>query len=171
MMKLQPGRDRVELFLIRHADALALGERGITNDDERPLSEQGEADAQAAAQALQAKGVVLDKLLCSPLLRARQTAEIMLRVWSRADLILDTCDCLAPSGKHRKLSKILLKTGGEKVGLVGHMPHLGEYAAWLMGHKKFHIDLAKAGVAFITCGDLPAKGLGSLQWLVTPEWY
>ena len=30
---------------------------------------------------------------------------------------------------------------------------------------------AKAGVAFITCGDLPIKGIGALQWLVTPEWY
>jgi phosphohistidine phosphatase len=161
----------VELFLIRHADALALGERGITNDDERPLSETGEAEAQAAALALQTKGIVLDKLVTSPLLRARQTAEIMLRVWSRPDLILDTCDGLAPSSKHRKLSKYLLRAGGERIGLVGHMPHLGEFAAWLMGHKKFQIDLAKAGVAFVTCGDLPAKGLGSLQWLVTPEWY
>lgn len=161
----------MELFLIRHADALALGERGITNDDERPLSEQGEGDAQAAARALQGRGVVLDKLITSPLLRARQTAEIMLRVWSRPELILDTCDALTPSGKPRKLSKYLLKTGGEKIGLVGHMPHLGEYAAWLLGNKKFQIEIAKAGVALVTCGELPAKGIGSLQWLVTPEWY
>jgi phosphohistidine phosphatase len=161
----------VELFLIRHAEALELGERGITNDDERPLSEKGEADAQAAATALQAKGIVLDRLVTSPLLRARQTAEILLRVWSRPELILDTCDSLTPSGKPRKLSKILLKTGGEKIGLVGHMPHLGEYAAWLLGNKKFEIEIAKAGIALITCGELPAKGLGSLQWLVTPEWY
>jgi len=161
----------VELFLIRHADALALGERGITNDEERPLSEKGEADAQALALALQAKGIVLDRLLTSPLLRARQTAEILLRTWSKPELTLDTCECLAPAGKHRKMSKYLLKTGGEKIGMVGHMPHLGEYAAWLLGNKKFQIDLAKAGVAFITCGELPAKGIGSLQWLVTPEWY
>ncbi len=161
----------MQLYLIRHADALALGERGITDDDDRPLSEKGEADAHAAAMALQAKGIMLDKLVTSPLLRARQTAEILLRAWSRPELILDTCDALAPSGKPRKLSKYLLKTGGDKIGLVGHMPHLGEFAAWLLGNKKSQIDIAKAGVAFITCGDLPAKGLGSLQWLVTPEWY
>ena len=161
----------MELFLIRHADALALGERGITEDDDRPLSEKGEADAHSAASAFKAKGIALDKLITSPLLRARQTGEILLRTWSRPDLMLDTSDFLAPSGKHRKLSKYLLKTGGEKIGLVGHMPHLGEYAAWLIGNKRSQIDLAKAGIAFITCGDLPAKGVGSLQWLVTPEWY
>ena len=60
---------------------------------------------------------------------------------------------------------------GEKVGLVGHMPHLGEYAAWLLGNKKAQIDFAKSGVAMISCGEMPGKSLGSLQWLVTPEWY
>ena len=161
----------MELYLIRHAHALELGERGITNDEERPLSEEGEAQAHAAAQALQSKGVVLDKLYTSPFLRARQTAEILLRTWSKPELILDTCDALAPNGKSRKLSKYLLKSGGAKIGLVGHMPHLGDYAAWLIGNKTAQIELAKAGIALITCGELPSKGLGVLQWLVTPEWY
>ena len=160
----------MELYLIRHAEALALGERGITNDEERPLSDSGESVAEAAARALQAKGIVLDRLFTSPLLRARQTAEIFLRVWSRPELVLETCDALAPGGKPRKLSKILLRSSGEKIGLVGHQPHLGDYAAWLIGAKKAQIDIAKAGVAVLECGELPAKGLGSLRWLVTPEW-
>ena len=161
----------MELFLIRHADALALGERGITNDDERPLSEKGESQAQAAAEAFKSRGIVLDRLFASPLLRARQTAEIMLRVWSRPELVLETCDALSPSGRSRRLSKYLLKSGGEKIGLVGHMPQLGDYAGWLIGNKKMQVDIAKAGVALVTCGELPSKGLGALQWLVTPEWY
>jgi phosphohistidine phosphatase len=161
----------VELYLIRHADALALGERGITNDEERPLSEKGEAQAEATAKALQGRGIVLDKLITSPLVRARQTAEIILRVWSKPELILETCDDLALNGKPRKLSKYLMKSGGDRLGLIGHMPHLGEFAGWLLGTKKAQIELAKSGVALITCGDLPSKGNGDLQWLVTPEWY
>jgi phosphohistidine phosphatase len=161
----------VELYLIRHADALALGERGITNDEERPLSEKGETQSEAAAKALAQRGIVLDKLYTSPLLRARQTAEILLRVWSRPELILETCDALIPGVKPRKLSKQMLKAGGEKIGLIGHMPDLGEFAAWLLGEKNAQIEIAKAGVAYITCGDLPGKGMGALQWMVTPEWY
>jgi phosphohistidine phosphatase len=161
----------VELYLIRHADALALGERGITNDEDRPLSERGETQAEATAKAMQARGIALDKLIASPLVRARQTAEIMLRVWSKPELILETCDDLALNGKPRKLSKYLMKSGGEKMGLVGHMPQLGEFAGWLLGAKKAQIQLAKSGIALVTCGDLPSKGMGELQWLVTPEWY
>jgi phosphohistidine phosphatase len=161
----------VDLYLIRHADALALGERGITTDEERPLSETGEAQAEAAARALQSRGILFDRLFTSPLVRARQTAEIMLHVWSRPELSLDTCDALTPSSKSRKLSKYLLKSGGERIGLVGHMPQLGDYASWLIGNKKVQLDIAKAGIALINCGELPSKGLGALQWLVTPEWY
>ena len=161
----------MDLYLIRHAEALAIGERGITNDEERPLSENGETEAQAAAKALQARGIVLDRLYTSPLVRARQTAEIMLHAWAKPELILETCDALVPGSKARKLSKYLLKQGGDKIGLIGHNPHLQEFAAWLLGNKKMQMELAKAGIAHVTCGDLPGKGQGVLQWLVTPEWY
>ncbi|MBI2804105.1 MAG: phosphohistidine phosphatase SixA [Planctomycetes bacterium] len=161
----------MELYLIRHADALALGERGVTTDEARPLSEKGETQSEAVARALAKRGVVLDRLCTSPLVRARQTAEILLRVWARPELILETCDDLAPGSKPRKLGKYLLKSAGEKLGLVGHMPDLGEFAGWLLGEKKMQIDFAKAGVAFINCADFPGKGLGDLKWLVTPEWY
>ena len=161
----------MDLYLIRHADAHALGERGITNDEERPLSEKGEAQAKAAARAFQKKGIVLDKLFTSPLLRARQTAEKLHKVWLQPNLVIETCDSLAPGGRPRKLSKFLLKSEGTKFGLVGHMPDLADYAAWLLGYKKAQIDLAKAGALLIQCGDMPGKGLGALQWLVTPEWY
>jgi phosphohistidine phosphatase len=161
----------VDLYLIRHADALALGERGITNDEERPLSEAGENQAQAAGKALKKLGIVLDKLYTSPLIRARQTGEILLRSWAKTDLTLETCEALTPNGKMRKLSKFLMKDGGDKIGLIGHMPQLGDFAAWLLGSKKIQIDLAKAGIAMITCGDMPSKGLGILHGLVTPEWY
>ena len=86
-------------------------------------------------------------------------------------MILETCDDLAPGGKSRKLSKVVLKSGGEKVGLIGHMPHLDNYAAWLLGEKRIQIDIAKAGVVLLTCGEAPGKGLAALQWAVTPDWY
>jgi phosphohistidine phosphatase len=161
----------VDLYLIRHADALALGERGVTEDEARPLSEKGEGQAQAAARALQRVGITFDRLLTSPLLRARQTAELMLKTWDQSTSVVETCDALAPGTKPRKLSRFLIKQEGERFGLVGHMPHLAEVAAWLVGSKKAQIEIAKAGVAYLHCGDAPGKGLAVLQWLVTPDWY
>lgn len=58
------------LWLLRHADA-ADG----TPDDERPLTERGVMQAQAAGQAMAALGVTVDTCLSSPKLRALQTAQ------------------------------------------------------------------------------------------------
>ncbi|MBI3411028.1 MAG: phosphohistidine phosphatase SixA [Planctomycetes bacterium] len=161
----------MDLYLIRHADALALGERGITEDDDRPLSEAGEIQAQHVSKTLQKKGVSLDKLVTSPLLRARQTAEWIVKAWNGKAPETVICDELAPGGGARKLARFLRNQGGEHVGLLGHIPHLAEWAGWLIGSKKAQIDFAKAGFAHITCGDGPRKGRGVLQWLVTPEWF
>jgi phosphohistidine phosphatase len=161
----------VDLYLIRHADALALGERGVTEDAERPLSEKGEDQANVAAKALQKRGIELDRLYTSPLLRARQTADILVKTWSAGALAVEACDALEPGSKPRKLSRFLLKQQGERVGLVGHMPHLAELAAWLIGSKKAQLDIAKSGVVCLHCGEATGKGLAELQWLVTPAWY
>src|SRR5437868_1967603 len=56
----------VNIYLIRHADALALGERGITQDAGRPLSEDGEIQAKNLGIGLQRKGLRLDKIVTSP---------------------------------------------------------------------------------------------------------
>jgi len=160
----------LDLYLIRHADALALGERGITEDADRPLSELGETQAQVIALGLYKRGVVFDKLVTSPFVRAHQTAEIMLKHGPTPAPELFTTDTLTPNAKNRKLARYLLKQDGQKIGVVGHLPHIASFAAWLIGGKKVQLDFAKAGVAHISCEDSPRKGSGVLQWLVTPEW-
>jgi phosphohistidine phosphatase len=161
----------MDLYLIRHADALALGERGITEDANRPLSEKGEKQAAQVAAGLQRRGVRCDVLLTSPLVRARQTADALVHQGTGLVTELQTCDLLAPGGKRSKLAKLLRTAGHGSVGLVGHQPDLGEFAAWLIGSRKINVDLAKAGVALIRCDEEPGKGGGNLVWLVTPEWF
>ena len=160
----------MDLYLIRHADALPVGQDGITTDADRPLSDEGKAQVKALAAALKRHGVHLDAVVSSPLLRTHQTAEGLLQTWSKPGPDLHACDHLAPGGKRGKLARFLHELGGKAAALVGHQPDLGDLAAWLIGSKKAHIDFAKAGVAYIISSDEPAKGSGTLVWLVTPEW-
>lgn len=160
----------MELYLIRHADAVPLGENGIADDADRPLSELGRGQARALASALQRQGVHIDKLLTSPLLRARQTAQGIVEAWVGPQPAVEECDELGPGGKSKKLAKFVRDVEANAVGLVGHQPDLAEHVAWLIGSKKAHIDLDKAGVAAIRCGE-PRKGGGMLVWLVTPQWF
>jgi len=161
----------MELFLIRHADALALGERGITDDTLRPLSEKGEHQAGLVARGMQRLGFSLDKIVTSPFLRAKQTAELMLKHWTGPAPEIIESEELTPDARPKLLARFLRRLGGERVGLVGHIPHITTFASWLIGSKKAQIDMAKAGVAHISCGAEPGRGMGTLQWLVTPTWF
>jgi phosphohistidine phosphatase len=160
----------MDLYLIRHADALPLGVQGITEDGARPLSDEGRAQAKALGEALSAKGVRLDKIVTSPLVRARRTADGLLAAWSESTPDLVVCEELAPGGKRRRLARFLRQLGGTAVGLVGHQPDLGRLAGWLIGSKKAQVNIAKAGVAHIACDDALSKGAGALVCLVTLEW-
>jgi phosphohistidine phosphatase len=159
----------MDLYLIRHADALALGERGNTQDSERPLSDKGYAQSKLLGAWMHRKGITLDQVFTSPLLRAHQTAEGIVGAMSSAPP-LQPCPELAPGEKPKRLAKILRQWGGEKAALVGHMPDLPTFAAWLIGSKRAQIDLAKAGIAYLKVPDEPCKGGGVLVWLVIPDW-
>jgi phosphohistidine phosphatase len=161
----------MDLYLIRHADALALGERGITEDAARPLSSKGEQQAYQLGEVLRRRGIALDKLVTSPLVRARHTSELLLKNWGGQRPEVHVSLDLVPDAKPRKLAKFLRQLKGEHVALVGHLPHIAHWACWLLGAKKAQMEFAKAGIALITCGDGPRKGTGVLQWLVTPAWF
>jgi phosphohistidine phosphatase len=161
----------MELYLIRHAEALSLAQSDVNADADRPLTEHGHAQTRALAAILQRRGVRLDVLLTSPYLRARQTAQGLLDHGAPPPPELKTCDELLPDARSGKLARALRKLRGESIGLVGHMPDLAAHAGWLIGSKKARIDLEKAGVARISCRDVPDKGCGSLVWLITPEWF
>jgi len=160
----------MDLFLIRHAQAASLMDAGVIEDANRPLTDAGKNQAKEITACFQRRKIQPSVLVSSPLLRARGTAEWMVKDWAGAPE-LRICEELSPGGKRRGLARFLKDLGAEKVALVGHQPDLGEFAAWLIGSRKAQIDIAKAGVACIHCDDNPGKGEGMLEWLITPEWF
>jgi len=159
----------VNLYLIRHAEARPLGEGDTITDDERPLTEQGEAQAKLIGAGLQKRGIHLGMILTSPLLRARQTADLIVGAWAAPTPQLEVCDGLSPGKSAKKLSRHLRTLETDSVAIVGHNPDLSGYLAWLVGSKWAQLHVSKGGVAFVVA-DGVRKGLGTLQWLVTPEW-
>jgi phosphohistidine phosphatase len=160
----------MDLYLIRHAEAKALGEDGITKDEERTLTGAGEAQARRLADVLRRRNIQFGVLATSPLTRAQQTAESIARHWPEPAPQIQVRDELAPGEKPKKLARYLRSLGNGSVALVGHMPDLAQFLGWLIGSRKAQIDLGKAGVAFVRCEDI-RKGEGELEWLVTSDWF
>ena len=160
----------MDVYLIRHAEAI---ERDPTEmpDEERPLTDAGQAHAQRLATALPARGARIERLFVSPTVRTRQTAEPLIAAWILPpDAVVEAAE-LAPEGKPRKIAKRVNKQPAEVVGLVGHRPDLNELAAWLIGDKLAQIALDKGGVALVRLpNDELEKGAGELVWLLPAAW-
>jgi phosphohistidine phosphatase len=161
----------MDLYVIRHAEALALGQAGVADDAERPLSDAGRSGCRRLAEALLRRDVRPGRVVSSPLVRARQTAEELLAAWPDPKPGLVVCPHLAPGGKRGKLTKFLRQLGDESLAVVGHEPDLSLYLARLIRGKKARVRMAKAGVAHLTFDQGLSKKGGVLDWLVTPEWY
>lgn len=76
------------LILMRHAQAAPT----LTADGLRPLTPQGRQQALHAAAALARAGLRPRTLLCSPLLRALQTAQLLAPTWQLTPQPVDVLD-------------------------------------------------------------------------------
>ena len=117
-----------ELYLIRHAIAEERGEKW-PDDNKRPLTEEGIARMRKAARGLARVGVTLDAVLTSPLVRARQTAEIVAAA-SDSKPPLVNVESLTPDGGYAAIVADLEKHARKavRIALVGHEPLMGELA-------------------------------------------
>ena len=161
----------MDVYLIRHAEAVEPEQFRDGPDEERPLTDAGRAHAQRLATALPARGANIGRLFVSPTVRTKQTAEPLIAAWGlTGEAVVDSSE-LAPEGKPRKVAKRVNKQPAEAVGLVGHRPDLNELAAWLIGDKLAQIALDKGGVALIRLPDREfEKGAGELVWLLPAAW-
>jgi phosphohistidine phosphatase len=156
-----------ELYFIRHGLAEERGD-AWPDDNKRPLTDDGLSRLRKAARGLARVGVAIDVVLTSPLVRARQTAEIVAAGLETRPSIV-TIDSLAPAGSYAAVIQDLEKHARKcRIALVGHEPMMGELAARLIG-SRHPIEFKKGGVARIDVDDLPPAGPGELRWMLTPK--
>ena len=161
----------MNLYLIRHADA-GDPHAWKGDDDDRPLTDRGRRQSRELAAALQRLGHPVRFVVSSPLVRARQTAEEMLGVWTPATRDAALCELLSPGRlRKRKLSQYIDALEAPALAVVGHTPEISDYLGWLLGTDGESVPLKKGGAACVELPVGPAKGRGELLWVVTPEWY
>ena len=116
----------MDLILWRHADAGEAVDADGIDDLQRPLSPRGQKQAKRMAEWLNRFLPDSSRILVSPALRARQTAEALGR---RVRIV----DALVPGASHTQaLSAARWPDSREPVLLVGLQPMLGQLAAYLM---------------------------------------
>jgi len=156
-----------QIYIVRHAIA---AERGPDwpDDNKRPLTERGISRFKEAVAGLKELDVVVDEIFTSPLVRARQTADLLAAgVAGRPSVKL--FDALAPGHPPATVMAQLAKVAKRRrIALVGHEPDLGELAAHLIGGRR-PLPFRKGGVCRIDLAGLSSKAAGTLVWFVTPK--
>ena len=136
-----------ELILLRHAHAEppAPGQ----SDLDRPLSAEGNAEAEAAGRWLREQKLVPDLALCSPSRRTRETLEAVLASIGYVDQRLEDEVYEASPGT---LATIVDRHSNvERLLLVGHNPGLERLAALMhSGQSGDYRGMPPGGIVVLT---------------------
>ncbi len=159
----------MKILIVRHAKAEERRLLGLLRKDAaRPLTPGGRKDMAKAAKGLKQLVSDIGVLAASPLVRARQTAQILAE---RYDAQVTEVTELSPGADPDKLHAWLRKQPLEAtVALVGHEPDLGVLASWFLTGRKEPFVLFKKGAACLIdfADGGPAPGRGRLEWLIQP---
>ncbi|MGF1492414.1 MAG: phosphohistidine phosphatase SixA [Microcoleaceae cyanobacterium] len=156
------------LYLIRHgiADEPELHR----TDEERALTKEGDRKTRKVAQKLLDMGVSFDLILTSPLVRARQTAEILQATGLGKQL--EESEILAPAGQITQWLDWYYSSESNQqktIALVGHQPNLGNWAEILVwGEARGVLVVKKAGVIGLTLPEQDSPVGNSQLFCLTP---
>ena len=156
------------LYLLRHAKS--SWKDASLRDFDRPLKRRGRDAAKQIGKRLASEKPEPEIVVCSPAVRARETADIVLK---HAKLKVDVnFDDRIYEASLRDLLQVVGDVADDKqvAMMIGHNPGLEELVAYLTGE---HRRMATCAVAKISLDAASWKDVradqGTLEWFVTPK--
>ncbi len=164
----------MKLILFRHGVALDrdLAILQKIEDANRPLTERGRERSLKMAKHLKSWEDGVDLIVTSPLVRAKQTADILFHVMKSADVSVSSE--LVPSAPPQAFAQ-WLKTHAKtavKILVVGHEPQMSQFASWaLAGSEDSFLNLKKSGILCLEFQSLAeiSRESAILAWSIQPK--
>jgi phosphohistidine phosphatase len=118
-----------------------------------------------AVRGMRRLGLKIDRILTSPLTRARQTAEIVAAGLGLEKALYDW-DELGPAYREGVLLSRLRQLGAkDRVLLVGHEPDMGLFSSFLVcGKPESILEFKKGALCEIRFEGKPESGQGWMTW-------
>lgn len=136
----------MRLYIMRHGPAEDFSATG--RDGDRKLTASGRDRTRDVAKLLLANGEAPLRIVASPLVRTRETADIVAHVAGVSEVVL--AEEMAPGGDSPLLVRELARGEHDRVMVVGHEPDLGDLVAELVGRPPPQ-GMQKAMVVGIEC--------------------
>ena len=157
-----------KLLFIRHAAAEdpENAAREGRSEFKRELTSEGMKKFQGSVHALTKVHADVELILHSPLVRARQTAELLFNAYPRAEV--RSCDELAPGMRFVNLVALLNDLEFSEIALVGHEPDFGQaISAAISASGSTNINVKKGSAILVSFRDKIRPGEGCLEWSIT----
>jgi len=159
----------MRLYLVRHAETFEPSAERWADDRLRPLTPEGMRAFRKAASGIARIAGAVDCVLTSPLLRARQTAEILADVagWPRA---LEVAE-LGPDEAAEPALAAARERDVARLAIVGHEPNLKDLISLSLAGGTSRIDckFEKGAAACLKFSSAVRAGAARLEWLIRPE--
>lgn len=162
----------MNLYFMRHGVAVPADDPAVSQDSERPLTDKGVKRMRRAARGLQHLKIPFEAVLTSPVLRARQTAEIVAATLGMETQLEETSGLAPESTVEHLLFSLTRYQDRKHLLLVGHEPLLSRTMASLLcgsSGKIMEIAVRKGSLCRIELDGMPPKGPGILHWFLTSK--
>jgi phosphohistidine phosphatase len=161
----------MNLYFMRHGVAVDRADSGAGSDDrERQLTPKGIKRMNKAAKGLATLSLSFERILTSPLERARQTAKIVAQILQLEDRVEEIEQLSPEQSAQDLLSGLVVYSGKKEILLVGHEPQLSSTISVLLsGTSGAVIRLKKGGLCCLQVDGLPPRDSAVLHWALTPK--
>lgn len=152
--------------MLRHGEA-GNRQKMMAADAKRALTAAGREEIAEVAKGMARLKINPDYVLTSPLVRARETADIVAKIQKSAGV--EEWGELKPEGSRKEFYERLSKLrSGSTVLVVGHEPYLSTMILEIMGSPNGQLVLKKGGLARVRVSAFAPKIRGELRWLLSP---
>ena len=160
----------MKVILVRHelaGDRKQFAQKYGKKDSLRSLTKNGIQRLENTVQVLVRLEPEVDVIYSSPLVRAKQTAEIIQTAYKTVDL--KASKLLSPEVPPPRVIDFLHSISNENAILVGHEPQLGALLSWLTLKTTTHfLDFKKGAFCALEIETVQA-GSAKVLWYLPPK--
>lgn len=149
------------IVILRHGIAAP---KGTVPEETRPLTDKGHARMKENARGLRALFPKAEAIFTSPLARATQTADWVVKAYG--DLPLITTDLLRPEADTGAMRKLIDATNLARFIVVGHEPNLTNGMLDVTKMSADSLELKKGGCYAVRVLE---DGTTQLEWMLPPK--
>jgi phosphohistidine phosphatase SixA len=162
----------MKIMVMRHSAALTRAEAKVAYDAQRPLSDDGRAQAIRLGKSLQALGCVPNPVVTSPFVRTQETASLMCRQFAEAitpfPLII-----LAPGSSRDELLRAAVNYGNTALNwmlAVMHEPDVSYIlSSLLMAGKTYPIPIQEGDLFALDISIRRGNSTAELLFYLSPQ--